>query len=175
MKQQKPDALAALAAVSNEVKQGKFSNVPAYALPRSTYSDSTANDLTRAVLDFLNLQTDATAWRQPNVPAFDHKTGKHRAGTVQKGIADIGATKSGRSLQIEIKIGKDRMSDDQKAFAERVQKAGGVYIIARNFEQFTADFFNVWTCDFGTDELNAIWRTKYKLVAQNQSEAILGG
>ena len=37
---------------------------------------------------------------------------------------------------IEIKYGKDRQSDDQIRYQEMIEKAGGIYIIVKNFDDF---------------------------------------
>jgi hypothetical protein len=44
-------------------------------------------------------------------------------------------------VKIEVKIGKDRQSDAQKRYQENIEKAGGTYYIAKNFDDFV-DFFN---------------------------------
>jgi hypothetical protein len=57
-------------------------------------------------------------------------------GTSTNGTADISATIKGRSVKIEVKIGKDRQSDAQKQYEQDVIKAGGLYFIARDFDSF---------------------------------------
>jgi hypothetical protein len=39
-------------------------------------------------------------------------------------------------VKIEVKIGRDRQSVEQKAYAEAVERAGGLYVVARTFEEF---------------------------------------
>lgn len=56
--------------------------------------------------------------------------------TTRRGSADISATIRGRSVQIEIKIGKDRASEHQLKEQERERKAGGVYEFISTPEQF---------------------------------------
>ena len=62
-------------------------------------------------------------------------------GTSTAGSADISATIKGRSVKIEVKIGKDRQSEAQKRYQENIEKAGGTYYIAKNFDDFVI-FFN---------------------------------
>jgi hypothetical protein len=62
--------------------------------------------------------------------------GKWTPGTGTKGTADVSATIRGRSVKIEVKYGKDRQSDAQKAYQQDVERAGGTYIIARDFDSF---------------------------------------
>lgn len=57
-------------------------------------------------------------------------------GTGTKGTADISATIKGRSVKIEIKVGRDTQSDVQKRYQSDVERAGGVYVIIRTLEQF---------------------------------------
>ena len=53
-----------------------------------------------------------------------------------KGSADIHILKAGRAVYCEIKIGRDRQSEAQKAFQRSVEEAGGLYIIVRDFDDF---------------------------------------
>jgi hypothetical protein len=62
--------------------------------------------------------------------------GKWTPGQSTKGTADISATIRGRSVKIEIKYGKDRQSDVQKQYQASIERAGGVYIIVRDFDSF---------------------------------------
>jgi 3-methyladenine DNA glycosylase Tag len=57
-------------------------------------------------------------------------------GTTKRGTADIHAVICGRHASIEVKVGKDRMSDAQHKTKAAIEKAGGTYYIARNFESF---------------------------------------
>jgi hypothetical protein len=65
-------------------------------------------------------------------------------GTGTKGSADISATipmvvnnmKVGVSVKIEVKYGKDRQSEDQKKYEHSINEAGGIYVIARNIDEF---------------------------------------
>ena len=53
-----------------------------------------------------------------------------------KGSADIHILKGGTAIYCEVKIGKDRQSEAQKAFQASVEESGGHYIIARDFDDF---------------------------------------
>ena len=59
-----------------------------------------------------------------------------RKGGSTVGSADISATIKGRSVKIEVKIGKDRQSEAQKAYQREVEAAGGLYYIAHDFTSF---------------------------------------
>jgi len=59
---------------------------------------------------------------------------------MRKGLADLKATIFGRSVDIELKRiykkGKDRQSEDQKEDQVRLKRAGGIYLIVSDFEDF---------------------------------------
>ena len=59
---------------------------------------------------------------------------------MRKGIADIKAIIHGKPYDIELKRvyakGKDRQSEHQKLEQERIEKAGGNYIIVKDFQDF---------------------------------------
>ncbi len=87
---------------------------------------SPTSSLTRAALATLHVN-GFTAWRQNNGGVYDAKLGKHRAGSAKKGISDIIGyhETSGRFAVVEIKTGKDKLSEEQEAFLAGVGKAGG--------------------------------------------------
>jgi len=62
--------------------------------------------------------------------------GQWTPGQGTKGTADISATIRGRSVKIEVKYGKDKQSEHQKQYQEDIERAGGVYLIARNMDEF---------------------------------------
>jgi hypothetical protein len=39
-------------------------------------------------------------------------------------------------VKIEVKYGKDRQSEDQKKYEHSINEAGGIYVIARNIDDF---------------------------------------
>lgn len=128
----------------------KYPNVPDHAYPATKYDDSTANGLTKCIIDFLKF----SGWQAERISnmgrVIDNRkkvtnvTGKIREigsvkwipGSGTKGTADISATIRGRSVKIEVKIGRDRQSEAQIAYQANVEQAGGVYVIARNFDDF---------------------------------------
>jgi hypothetical protein len=50
------------------------------------------------------------------------------------GVCDRIAIKDGQVLFIEIKAANGRLSDKQRRFKQSIQAAGGVYIVARGYE-----------------------------------------
>jgi hypothetical protein len=67
-------------------------------------------------------------------------TKKWMRSTTRKGTADISATINGRSVMLEIKIGKDRPSEHQLLEQQRERKAGGIYEFCVSPE----DFFEIY-------------------------------
>jgi hypothetical protein len=64
-------------------------------------------------------------------------------GTSTNGTADISAIYKGKSLKIEVKILKDKQSDAQKIYEQNVIKAGGFYILAKDWNGFIEQFYNL--------------------------------
>jgi len=96
---------------------------------------SRANDLTKAIVQWIRLNV-GTAWRQNNIGVYDEKIGKYRKspGTL-KGVSDIiGIAEDGTFIAIEVKAGKDRLSEDQKDFLKLVRMMNGHAIEARSLD-----------------------------------------
>lgn len=141
----------------HELKVERYSmthpNFPPNYIPKSMYKDSTANGLTKAICDWINLHGYQAERINTMGTAREKKTTGGKVigvtwtrGTSTAGSADISATIKGRSVKIEVKIGKDRQSEAQKRYQEMIERAGGTYYIARNFDDFV-DFFNDFVND----------------------------
>jgi hypothetical protein len=127
-----------------------YPNVPKYAISAPKYEDKTANGLTKCIIEFLQLSNhQAERINTMGRPIDNRKQVTDVIGrtktigsmtwgksTATKGSADISATIQGRSVKIEVKIGKDRQSEDQKVYQENIEKSGGKYWIAKNFDDF---------------------------------------
>jgi len=131
----------------------RYPNMPPAYIPKKKYDVKKSNGLTKAIIDFINIQ-GGMAERIGNTGRYlqgDTVTdvigikrvfkGKYIPGTGTNGTADISATYKGKSLKIEVKIGADRQSDAQKEYEQRVTDAGGIYVIAKDFEGFY-----LWWC-----------------------------
>lgn len=136
--------LEQLTQLANLKKIEQHPLVPIHALtPVKKFKDSTANELTKAITAYIRL-TGNYAERINNTGIYDSKAGKWRKGGTRRGISDIMASKvvqhNGRSFSImvaiEVKVGKDVMSEYQKKIQDEVIKSGGVYIIAKTWDQF---------------------------------------
>lgn len=110
---------------------------------RGKWEDQTANGLTRAIVDYLTyIGGNFTRVNTMGTPRKDPRTGKMfwSKSTTQKGTADIVGVYRGKYVAVEVKIGADRQSKDQQAEQKRVESSGGVYIVAKSFEDFIYRF-----------------------------------
>ncbi len=131
----KPSSVKELESMAFEKdKQLHPSIDPKYLAPRK-YRDDTANGLTKCIVAYIALR-GGMASRINSTGIWDQRLKKYRTGTQKKGLADIWATYRGLSLQIEVKIGRDRQSEHQKRVQQLQTNAGGFYYVARNFTEF---------------------------------------
>jgi hypothetical protein len=136
--------------LKQEAMLQSYPNVPKYALSTPKYEDKTANGLTKCIIEFLQLSNhQAERINTMGRPIDNRKQVTDVIGrtktigsmtwgksTATKGSADISATIQGRSVKIEVKIGADRQSEDQKVYQANIEKSGGKYWIAKNFDDF---------------------------------------
>lgn len=127
---------------------------PEAYLPVPKYTDKTANGLTKCVIEFLNLsghQAERISSMGRMIDKRKKSTdvlGRERMigsltyikGTSTNGTADISSIINGKSVKIEIKIGKDRQSDAQKKYQQATEKAGGIYLITKSFDEFMEQY-----------------------------------
>jgi hypothetical protein len=124
---------------------------------------STANGLTKAICNFLTwkghytnrINTQGQA-RTKKIPKYNLASGKiehlektwYTKSTTRKGTADIDAIVQGRPVKIEVKVGADRLSQEQREEMKRVQAAGGLYYVAREMQTF----YDWYTRTFENDD-----------------------
>ena len=96
----------------------------------------TANLMTANIIRAINMQPGCVAYRINNVGVWDEAKQVYRRGNTQKGIFDISATIRGRSVWIEVKAGRDKMSLDQLIFKQEVERAGGIAFVAYSTDEF---------------------------------------
>ncbi len=135
--------LKRLGEIAYELKCKQFPNVPTYAVVKPKFSDKTANGLTTCILFYLNhVETSCFAYRVNNTGIYDARKKTYRTSNTVKGIADITAVQNGKFYQIEVKAGRDRLSEHQKKFGQKVHQAGGVYLVAKSFNDFKKKWNN---------------------------------
>lgn len=141
-------AIKILEQMAFDAKLKKYKDQP--YLVKTKFTDKTANGLTKAIIKFLQLkgwqaERISTTGRMidqrktyTDVVGFRRTIGSTKwiSGTTTKGSADISATINGKSVKIEVKIGRDRQSDAQKKYQADIERSEGVYYIARTFEDF---------------------------------------
>ena len=129
----KPEAVKQLEAMAMDEARRLHPTNPHLA-PRM-FRDDTANALTKCITAYLRLK-GAFCSRLNNTGIFDTHLMKFRPGTSRKGLPDVIATHHGKSLFIEVKAGRDRMSEHQERIKEEQTRSGGIYYTARNFHDF---------------------------------------
>jgi len=92
-----------------------------------------ANGLTAYICNYLNWMGHRAT--RINVSGRKVKD-KWIRSTTRKGTADISATINGKSVMIEIKIGKDKASEHQLAEQIKERNAGGIYEFVSTVDEF---------------------------------------
>lgn len=147
----KSEAIKALEIKAVQACQAKYPCMPpSHYINTNKYSDRTANNLTKCVIDWLKLNNHQAERISVTGRYIDNSqivtncigqtkrigSGKWIKPSMQAGTADISATIGGMSVKIEIKIGKDRQSEVQKQYQYEVERSGGVYLIVGDFQSF---------------------------------------
>ena len=115
-------------------------------------SEKKANGLTQIIIKFLKLKghyanrisTQGQARRGKKAVRFEAFTNKvvytddikWTKGTTTGGTPDIDAIIYGRAVKIEVKVGKDRMSEEQIKQMGAIEGSGGLYFVARDMQSF---------------------------------------
>jgi hypothetical protein len=137
--------------------RSRHPSLPESARYIKPYKDTTANNLTHAIIDFIRFsgfqaeRINCTCRPIDNTKIITDVLGDRRTiGSMkwlptsgQRGTADISVTIMGWSCKIEVKM-KDRRSPDQKAYQEAVERAGGLYWICHSFDEFL-NYYNSLT------------------------------
>ena len=126
------------------------SSLPEYSRFKKRYSDKTANGLTQAIKTFLQLK----GWHCERINVQGRPIDqtrvttnclgqKQRIGSISwirstgtRGSADLHCLINGKAVFVEIKIGRDQQSEHQKRYQKTVERAGGIYMICKNFDEF---------------------------------------
>jgi hypothetical protein len=143
-------AVKELEALAMEAARKKHPTIPEHVLAPRKYRDDKANNLTKCIIDWIRLngfqaeRISVTGRYIDNTKVVTNVIGQQQRigsrewipSSMQKGSADISATINGRSVKIEVKAGRDRQREAQKNYQQQIEAAGGIYIIARSFEEF---------------------------------------
>ena len=98
-------------------------------------------ELTNAVIGRI-YNEGGYAWRAASVGVFDSKRAHFRA-SAKKGVSDVLACFKGRLIAIEIKIGTDKLSDEQTGFMRNIEHAGGSAMVISDMEDFEKEWAKV--------------------------------
>jgi hypothetical protein len=142
-----------------------ISTMPKHCIPRPKFSDNSANNLTKAIIKYIELmgyqaeRISNTGRYVDNTKKFKNiqgqqiqiGSGQYIPGTGTKGTADISSTipiningkKIGVSVKWEVKFGKDRQSDFQKEYQKNIENSGGYYFIVHDFEDFMSKYLEL--------------------------------
>lgn len=135
----KPQSIKDLETSIFDAKVKKYKNIPIELLVKPSYTDKTANGLTKCICDFIRINAGqaeriSTTGRPidrrqtyTDVVGFTRQIGSVEwiPGTTTPGSADISATIKGHSVKIEVKIGRDSQSAAQKVYQLNIERAGG--------------------------------------------------
>ena len=135
----KPEAVQELERVATAEARRQHPGNP-YIIQR-TFRDDTANGLTACITAYLKLK-GAFVSRVNNGGIYDKRLNRYRPGTNRKGLPDVICTWQSKSLMIECKIGRDKMSDAQQKIKQEQEVSGGLYYVAHNFTEFKQWFDN---------------------------------
>lgn len=153
----------ALSAFNEVVKLGKmarYPNRPAHTLTFKTYRDNNANSLTTAIIDYIRYLKGSASRVNTQGQYREGQTlergltyeireqGKWTPSGSDNGTADILGTFRGQAIAIEVKFGKDKLSEAQERWRDEWIKPGsdGIYLVAKSFQQFFEAFnslFNI--------------------------------
>lgn len=129
----KPEAVKELEALdTSDAARRHPSIAPQHLAPRR-HRDDTANGLTKCIVTYAKL-CGCFASRLNNQGVY--RSGKWTRSTSRRGLPDVLVTRNGMSLFIEVKAGRDRMSEHQRRVEQDQQQAGGLYYTARDFTSF---------------------------------------
>lgn len=99
------------------------------------------NDTTTAIINFL-LYERHMAFRNNTTGVFDPKIKRFRkAHPTALGTGDIvGCFNGGKYFEVEVKTGSDELSDDQEKHRDKVLAVRGIYIEAKTYDDFRAQY-----------------------------------
>lgn len=155
---------AILTNLALESLKAKYPSFPVHAIPVPKYSDKSTKDLTKCVIDFLNLSGHHAVEQKTTGKRIDKRKesidvfgNKRMVGSViwakstdEVGRADILAKIMVNimdkiipiSVELEIKFEKDFQSNKQIEFQNKLESKGGLYYIIKTFDQFIEWYYN---------------------------------
>lgn len=105
----------------------------------------TANRITANIIRVVNMQPGCSAIRVNSTGVWDPAKQLFRTSNGTKGVEDIICIIRGQYVGIEVKAGKDKQSPVQQQRQHEVERAKGIYFIARSTDEFLTFFQNLTT------------------------------
>ncbi len=117
--------------------------MPEHAIPRTRFSDSDTNSLTRAILATFKLHA-IFATRIDSKGTYNAHLKRFIPSNQKKGLPDILALPGGKATWIEVKCKatNDRLKPHQRERIEELRATGATVFIAEDFESFYEWFRN---------------------------------
>jgi hypothetical protein len=132
----KEKQLTALDRLNNLAYQNKIEQhptMPIKAVVKEKFTDKDTNSLTRCIMAFMKLKNHYIV----RINTQGQVRGNIRTySTTQKGTSDLHGIINSIHISIELKMKGDTQSKDQEETQRQVEKAGGIYLLIRSFEQF---------------------------------------
>ncbi|GAB2595896.1 VRR-NUC domain-containing protein [Spirosoma areae] len=135
-------ALHHLNRLADEAKAAKYPSVRANYIPKSKFDDRTANGLTSCVLEWLKLNSHFCA-RINTGGIYDEKLRRYRPSGATLGVPDVIGCIRGLFIGIEIKVGSEKLSAEQKDVARQIESSPGYFVEVRSFEQLYSWYENL--------------------------------
>jgi hypothetical protein len=90
-----------------------------------------------AILEWLKWQPEAFFWQHNNNAVFDAKRGcfKSFGKWSMRGVSDIIGMWESRFLAIEVKAGKNSLTQDQRLFLLEIERRGGIAFVAKSLDE----------------------------------------
>jgi hypothetical protein len=133
-----PKNLKELGKLADQLNAEKHPLLPPHVLVKKRFKDTTANELTKTIIWDMYHVRGGVAYRINNGAVYDVKKKVYRKGVQRKGVPDIIGIIDGRFFGVEVKIGADRQSADQKEIEREINDAGGVYFVAKSYDDYLA-------------------------------------
>jgi len=156
------DPLKELYALAHKDACARHPKISPACVPTEKYKVKTANGLTKAVIKWIRLhggqaeRISVTGRMVDNRETYTDVLGRRCQmgstqwipGTMTSGSADISSIIRSHAgvvipWKIEIKIGRDRQSEKQKAYEAEVKGAGGHYSLVHTFEEFYQQYMEL--------------------------------
>lgn len=90
--------------------------------------------LTNAIIGHV-FATGGFAWRASSTGIYDQSRARYRT-AAKTGVSDVLAIYEGCILAIEVKVGADRLRDEQVGFLKNVEHYGGRTFVAKDLPSF---------------------------------------